>query len=394
MKTKTIAVLAAFSLLPLSGFTQSSPTPPTPPVPPTAPVPPVPPNSHRDHDNRPKVPVTFLGVETSEVPTVVAEQLGLPKGFGLVVDYVVPDGPAAVAGVQANDILKMFNDQILTEPDQLAKLVRSNAEGASVTLTVLRKGAETKLTAKLAKREVPQRRGMERRWKRGENFGDLGPAMEDMQEQMREQMGNMQFGMIGDAVERAREEAERAREQARLSREEVRRAMEEGKRAMAEGRRAAEEGMRAAAREVKVMSMDNGTMKTTRIDLGKAQIVYNDAQGEMKIETVDNKRMLTAKDPQGRLLFSGPISTKEEIDKMPAEVRQRYDKLEQKDLPSVGTNVTVEDNDADDEDDGDEDIDVDQDNDSDSESVDVLQVFDRPVPSFPARRLGINTVLI
>jgi hypothetical protein len=241
----------------------------------------------------------------------------------------------------------------------------------------------------IAKREVPQRRG-DRRWKRGDNFGDFGPAMEDMKEQMREQFGNMQFGMIGDAVGRAREEAQRAREQMRLSREEVRRAVEEGKRAAEEGRRAARESMRAA-HEVNVMSMDNGTMKTTRIDLGKAQIVYNDAQGEMKIETVDNKRMLTAKDPQGRLLFSGPISTKEELDKMPAEVRQRYDKLEQKDLPSVGTKVSVEDNDADDED---QDNDADEDNDSDDQSADVLQVFDRPVPSFPARRLGINTVLI
>ena len=98
---------------------------------------------------------------------MVAEQLGLAKGFGLVVDYVVPDGPAAAAGLQANDILKMFNDQILTEPDQLSKLVRSNTEGATVTLTVLRKGAETKLTAKLAKREVPQRRGMDRRGSTG-----------------------------------------------------------------------------------------------------------------------------------------------------------------------------------------------------------------------------------
>jgi len=106
---------------------------------------------------------------------------------------------------------------------------------------------------------------------------------------------------------------------------------------------------------------------------------------------VDNKRMLTAKDPQGRLLFSGPISTKEELDKMPAEVRQRYDKLEQKDLPAVGTKVSVEDNDADDED---NDNDADEDNNSDDEGADVLQVFDRPVQTFPARRFGINTVLI
>src|SRR5436190_8583961 len=146
MKTKTLAIIAALGLLPITGFTQ---TPPVPAVPPVPPVPPVPSYKDKDKDkdkDRPKVPVTFLGVETSSVPRVVSEQLGLPKGFGLVVDYVVPDGPAAAAGVQANDILKMMNDQILMEPDQLSKLIRSYSEGTSVTLTVLRKGAETKLT--------------------------------------------------------------------------------------------------------------------------------------------------------------------------------------------------------------------------------------------------------
>jgi len=45
--------------------------------------------------------------------------------------------------------------------------------------------------------------------------------------------------------------------------------------------------------------------------------------------------VLTAKDPQGLLLFSGPVETKEELDKVPAEVRQRYEKLQQNDLPAV-----------------------------------------------------------
>ena len=79
------------------------------------------------------MPVTYLGVETSEVPNVVAEQLGLPKGFGVVVDYVQPDGPAAAAGLQPNDIIKLLNDQILVDADQLGKLVRSYKEGDTVT---------------------------------------------------------------------------------------------------------------------------------------------------------------------------------------------------------------------------------------------------------------------
>src|SRR3989441_6768663 len=184
MKTKLITIIAAIALLPLAGFAQTPPTPPGPP-----PAPPGPPDRHEDrHEKMPKVPITFLGVETSEVPTVVSEQLGLAKGFGLVVDYVVPDGPAAAAGVQQNDILKMLNDQILTEPDQLAKLVRSFAEGTNVTLAIVRKGKETKVTVKLAKKEMPLHGsgppGFEKHWKVGQDFGQLGQEMEDLDREL------------------------------------------------------------------------------------------------------------------------------------------------------------------------------------------------------------------
>jgi hypothetical protein len=116
---------------------------------------------------------------------------------------------------------------------------------------------------------------------------------------------------------------------------------------------------------------DNGTIKTTRIDLGKAQIVYSDAKGEMKIESVEGKKQLTAKDPQGRLLFAGPVETKEDRDKMPADLRERFEKFKEKDLPAAipppppmtpGSDVDEDDND------------------SDSESAEVNQIsFQRPV---------------
>src|SRR5256885_6266240 len=110
MKIKSIVPTAAVAFLPTAGFAQPHPAPPAPPVPPAMSD-----RHNHDHDRGPKVPVTFLGVETSPVPSVVSEQLGLAKGFGLVVDYVVPDGPAAAAEGQQNDILKMLNEQILME---------------------------------------------------------------------------------------------------------------------------------------------------------------------------------------------------------------------------------------------------------------------------------------
>src|SRR5256885_1457192 len=318
MNIKTIATIAAIAL-PIAGLAQ------TPPVPPTAPGPHGPPGVPGGHQKAPKVPMTFLGVETSQVPDVVSEQLGLAKGLGLVVEYVVPDSPAAAAGVQQNDILKMLNDQILIEPSQLRKLLQTFSDGADVTLTILRKGQEQKVTVKLTKKERPQRHS----WTPGDKHeghwdfddtGDLGEQMQGLKEQLHEQLG-AQRGMIRGAVMKAHEAARRAREDARR-----------------------------AAREIRILSQDHGALKATRIDLGNAQIVFSDDKGEMKVENVDGKKLLTAKDPQGKLLFSGPVETKEDRDKMPADVRERYEKLQQNDLPEVAPGADADEGNEEDED--------------------------------------------
>jgi hypothetical protein len=112
-------------------------------------------------------------------------------------------------------------------------------------------------------------------------------------------------------------------------------------------------------------------MKSTTIDLGKATIVFSDDKGELKLETVAGKKILTVKDPQGKLLFSGPVDTQEEVDKMPADVRERYNKLEVTDLPSIAPNTLVDREDPDDQDnDNDNDNDNDSDNDSDNDHSD------------------------
>src|SRR5438876_5638350 len=250
MKRKYIAIIAAIVALPITAFTQAPPNPPNPPAPPAPPAPP------ERHETMPKVPVTYLGVETSPVPPVVCEQMSLAKGFGLVVDYVVPDSPAAAAGVQPNDILKMLNDQILLEPSQLAKLVRSYSEGTTVTLTILRKGKEEKVTVKLTKKEVPERsefgpgrhHGNHNFNFNGMDFGDfdmsaLGEHMRELKEQLRDE----NRGMIRDTVMKAHEEAMRAREQAMRARDEARR----------------------AAGLLNITQRDGGGLKTTKIDIGK-----------------------------------------------------------------------------------------------------------------------------
>jgi serine protease Do len=339
MKMKSVFTIILIALLPIAALAQ---TPSAPPKPPEPPRPPHPPGMPDHHEKRPKVPVTYLGVDTSQVPSVVSDQLGLAKGFGLVVDYVEPNSPAATAGVQQNDILKMLNDQILIEPSQLRKLLQTFSEGAEVTLTVLRKGQEQKLTAKLARKEVPQRRsafpgGNHDSHMDFDDTGDLGEQMQDLKEQLKEQLGD-QRGIVREAVTQAHEAARRARDDARR-----------------------------AADQLRIFFEDDGAVKASKIDLGKAQIVFSDDKGELKLATVDGRKLLTVKDPQGKLIFSGPVETKEDLDKMPADVRARYDRLEQNDLPTVAPR-----SDTDNADDADTDDADDQDDDDDEETGELV----------------------
>ncbi|MGB8340186.1 MAG: PDZ domain-containing protein [Chthoniobacterales bacterium] len=304
MKKQVILTTTLAALLPLLASAQS-PAPgaaqpaqqPIPALaPPAPPVPPVPPVRHL-RDDGPKEPVTFLGVETSDVPRVLSEQMGLPRGFGVVVDYVVPNSPAAAAGVQQSDIIRMLNDQIIVDPGQLGKLVRSFADGTTVSLTLLRKGQEVKVTVKLAKHDVPSGHGpfgFEKEW----NFDDLDKMNFDFQ------MPDMTA--VREAVQRAKAEAMRAGDEARQ-----------------------------AARRLRIVTTDDETTKSTRVDLGKATITFSDDQGELKLERVNGKKMLTARDAQGKELFKGPIDTEEERAKIPANVRERFEKLEKQELPEI-----------------------------------------------------------
>jgi len=100
-------------------------------------------------------PVTFLGIGAIEVPADVAAQLTLPQDTGLQIAVLLPESPAAKAGLQESDILQKFEDQILVTPRQLAVLIANHKEGDAVKLSILRKGAPLEIPVTLGKRDVP-----------------------------------------------------------------------------------------------------------------------------------------------------------------------------------------------------------------------------------------------
>ena len=260
-------------------------------------------------------PAAFLGIATSPVPPVLAAQLGLPEGFGLVVEEVMPESPAGKAGVQRFDVLRLFNDQQLVDPGQLATLVRAQGRDADVTLTLLRKGQEQKLSMKIVERPMPARMPFP---------GATG--------EMKEQLDRLKDG-VGDVTRRLQEQArdfeKRLREyQERLKNwrgapgEEMPKPPEFHPSAEpADTHREVRPDGTAPGRRLESRS---GTTEST----ANAKVVMKDDSGEIEVTSTDGRRHLIAKNAKGETVFDGPIDTPEQVRALPEDLRKKVGAIE------------------------------------------------------------------
>jgi membrane-associated protease RseP (regulator of RpoE activity) len=106
-----------------------------------------------DKDTAKSKLVTFLGVAPEELSEELASQLPIDPGSGLLVRSIIPDSPATAAGILKNDVLIKLDDQVLTSPKQLQKLVASRKAGETIRVTYLRRGQRAEVEAKLSEHE-------------------------------------------------------------------------------------------------------------------------------------------------------------------------------------------------------------------------------------------------
>jgi S1-C subfamily serine protease len=79
-----------------------------------------------------------IGVTVSQVSGDIALSFGLPKAGGALVSSVVPDGPAAQAGVRAGDVILWASGHPIGQPEDLTGLVAAMQPGYEVVLEVWR----------------------------------------------------------------------------------------------------------------------------------------------------------------------------------------------------------------------------------------------------------------
>ena len=151
-----------------------------------------------------KVVRGYLGVGVQNITPSLAESLSLKNNHGALVGEIVPNAPAAKAGLKEGDVITAVNGQAITDANQLTLAVTAMAPGTKLDLQVLRDGKKTQLTAKTGER--PKSRNA-----RGDSDDDdllsknsdegvlNGVAVDDLNPKMRRQM-NYPEGLKGAVI--------------------------------------------------------------------------------------------------------------------------------------------------------------------------------------------------
>jgi serine protease Do len=94
---------------------------------------------------------SWLGVETHEVTAEKAKEFKLSAERGVLLGKIVPDSPAAKAGLKENDVVVELNGQRVESAAQFRRMVHEIPAGRTVQLTRWREGRTQTLSVKLGK---------------------------------------------------------------------------------------------------------------------------------------------------------------------------------------------------------------------------------------------------
>jgi len=101
-----------------------------------------------------RVQRSWLGVYIEDVDATMAEALGLGTAAGAWITRVVPGGPAALAGLQAGDVIRRFGDDDVDDGDALMWIASTAGVGARVPVEVVRSGRAQTVTVTMG--ELPE----------------------------------------------------------------------------------------------------------------------------------------------------------------------------------------------------------------------------------------------
>ncbi|MGB7434427.1 MAG: PDZ domain-containing protein [Candidatus Acidiferrum sp.] len=121
----------------------------------------------------------WLGARISEVTPDKVKEFNLPAERGVILGKIVPDSPAAKAGLKHGDVVMEINGQRVEGTEQFRRMIREIPAGRATQFTVWRDGRTQNISVTLGKSEMSHENTFVAPAAPG-NFSFQMPALPDM----------------------------------------------------------------------------------------------------------------------------------------------------------------------------------------------------------------------
>jgi len=246
-----------------------------------------------------KAGVAYLGVVSTTVPEMLAEHLRLKPGEGIVVRALMPDGPAAKAGLAVHDVITRVGDKPVGSSEELTARIAARKPGEMVRLDVIHQGKTAGLDVTL-----------------GDRPEQLPAPMPGALDQL-----NLD-GVPKDLADRVRRMIEGNLGELKLDFEH---GLDEAAPQIEDAMRQMRERMGQAMEGLKIPDIPQ--QGGIEIHQG-ATFRLMDDQGSIELKSNDGGKEITVRDKDQNITWTGPWDTEQDKAAAPEDVRRRVERLD------------------------------------------------------------------
>lgn len=125
-----------------------------------------------------KVTYGYLGITPQTVDEKMATALELPSTHGALVEEVLPNTPAAKAGIEASDVIVKINGEEIRDDNHLRKVVGTMRPGTKATMELYRDGKLKTVDVTLG--DYPEELTASTQTEQKDNYNKLGIEVADL----------------------------------------------------------------------------------------------------------------------------------------------------------------------------------------------------------------------
>lgn len=254
----------------------------------------------------PEAPRAYLGVGGSQVPELLGEHLRLAPGEGVVVRSLDPEGPAAKAGLAANDVITRVGGKAVGSHEQLREAVAAFKPGEQLDLDFIHRGEAR--TGRVTLGNAPAAPRIP-----GGRINGAG-GLAELEDLMLDGMPQDQAKRIREAIEQNLKAFGGAEDAGKME-EMLGQQFQQQMQRMFQGLELPE------ALEVPQEEQGGIHLKSS------SAIRMMDDQGSVELKSQDGGKTVRVFGKDGQIQWEGPYDTPQDKDAAPPEIRERIERL-------------------------------------------------------------------